>query len=116
MKRIALLPVAAAAFAVVYGTALFAETAPSTPPSQKTDTKSKAKPAPVQVEGSYSAEADAKRACGAAPVVWVNTSSKIYHAAGTRDYGKTKRGFYMCQAMADKSGFRAVKSSQKKKQ
>jgi hypothetical protein len=32
-------------------------------------------------------------------VVWFNTKSKVYHFAGTRDYGKTKSGAYMCQPM-----------------
>ena len=62
-----------------------------------------------RVEGSYASEAEAKKACADGSVVWVNSRSRIYHAAATRDYGKTRQGFYMCQAQAERSGFRAVK-------
>ena len=46
----------------------------------------------------------------AATVVWVNESSRIYHFAGTRDYGHTKRGAYMCEADAQAAGNRAAKN------
>jgi hypothetical protein len=43
-------------------------------------------------------------------VVWVNTKSHVYHFAGAPAYGNTKRGGYMCQADAERSGtFRAAK-------
>jgi hypothetical protein len=115
MKRIVQILAAVAAVSLVYATAPGAE--PAQPPAQKTDPKAKvkAKKEAPQVEGSYASEADAKKNCGSDPVVWVNTNSKIYHAAGTRDYGKTKRGFYMCQPRADKSGFRPVKGKAPKK-
>ena len=59
--------------------------------------------------GQYSTEADAKAHCPGQNVVWMNNPSKIYHWAGTRDYGHTKKGAYMCQADADKMG-RAAKN------
>jgi hypothetical protein len=43
-------------------------------------------------------------------VVWVNEHSRIYHFAGTRDYGHTKRGAYMCEADAQAAGNRAAKN------
>src|SRR5262245_467897 len=121
MKRIAFLPLAVIAVCLVYATALLAqpaEPAPGAPTTQKsaqpkTKGKGKATEEP-RVEGSYATEDEAKRAC-ADPVVWVNTRSKIFHAAGTGPYGKTKQGYYMCQANAERLGFRAVKPPQKGK-
>jgi hypothetical protein len=40
-------------------------------------------------------------ACAAGdPVVWVNTSSKVYHAQGTPWFGRTKAGVYACTSAA----------------
>ena len=51
-------------------------------------------------------------ACPAAdPVVWVNTTSKIYWAQGTEYYGKTKHGGYACTSAAIAMGARAPKES-----
>lgn len=103
---------------LAFGTTLFAEPAAQPSVSEKkpaAKSKTKEKAPQARVEGSYSSEAEAKKACTDGAVVWVNSRSKIYHAAGTRDYGKTREGFYMCQPQADRSGFRAVKGSQKKK-
>jgi hypothetical protein len=121
MKRIAFFPLAVIAVSVVYATTLLAQTAapaPGAPTTQKSaqpKTKTKATEPEPRVEGSYDTEAEAKRACADAAVVWVNTRSKVFHAAGTRDYGKTRRGFYMCQANAERLGFRSVKPPQKGK-
>ena len=74
------------------------------------------KPAPVHTAavatgaGQFATEAEAKTRCPADTVVWVNTKSKIYHYAGTRSYGKTKQGAYMCEADATAAGDRASKS------
>ena len=57
----------------------------------------------------FATEADAKMHCSGQNVVWLNTKSHVYHFAGTRDYGHTKQGSYMCQADADKVG-RAAKN------
>ena len=38
--------------------------------------------------------------CPGSTVVWVNEHSHIYHFPGTRDYGNTKSGAYMCEAEA----------------
>ena len=41
-----------------------------------------------------------------AVVVWVNTSSKVYHFPGSRWYGKTRHGRYMTERDAIKAGYR----------
>ena len=60
--------------------------------------------------GEFSSEAEAKARCPSDTVVWVNTKSHIYHYAGTRSYGSTKQGAYMCEADASAAGDRASKS------
>jgi hypothetical protein len=42
--------------------------------------------------------------------VWVNLTSKIYHFSGTKDYGTTKNGAYMCEGDTAASGMRAAKN------
>lgn len=39
--------------------------------------------------------------------VWVNLRSGVYHCPGTTYYGKTSRGFYLPEAAARDSGYRA---------
>ena len=59
--------------------------------------------------GSASAQ-EAQYRCPGSTVVWVNEHSHIYHFPGTRDYGHTKSGAYMCEAEAQTSGNRAAKN------
>src|SRR5271157_5773717 len=60
--------------------------------------------------GQFTTEAEAKARCPSDTVVWVNTKSHVYHLAGTKSYGTTKQGAYMCEADANAAGDRASKS------
>ena len=51
--------------------------------------------------------ANTSAAPGGGPgLVWVNTSSNVYHCSGTDFYGKTKAGSYMTEAAAKAKGAR----------
>jgi hypothetical protein len=43
---------------------------------------------------------------GAADSVWLNTSSGVYHCAGTQYFGSTRRGRYLAEVDAQKAGYR----------
>jgi hypothetical protein len=68
-------------------------------------------PAPAATgTGGFASPQEAQYRCPGATVVWVNEHSHIYHFPGTRDYGNTKRGAYMCEADAQTAGNRAAKN------
>lgn len=62
--------------------------------------------------GQFATEAQAKFACPTDTVVWANLRSKIYHFAGTHNYGNTKDGAYMCERGTAAQGMRAAKNEQ----
>jgi hypothetical protein len=71
---------------------------------------------PIVVSAS-SHETVAKAALGPAPgggkgLVWVNTSSHVYHYQKSRWYGKTKQGQYMTEEQAKEDGNRPARSSE----
>jgi hypothetical protein len=60
----------------------------------------------------FANEPQAKATCPGDTIVWVNLRSKIYHFAGTHNYGNTKDGAYMCERDATAQGMRAPKNEQ----
>jgi hypothetical protein len=104
------------------------QASPATPPPQAQSTQKPAPttsaapaPAPAQQSpastggatleaGQFVDEASAKARCPSDTVVWVNLPSKIYHFAGTKSYGTTKRGAYMCEKEAIASENRVSKT------
>jgi hypothetical protein len=60
-------------------------------------------------EGQHATEADARATCPTDNIVWVNLNSSVYHASGSRSYGRTKKGAYMCEKESVAAGFRAPK-------
>jgi hypothetical protein len=60
--------------------------------------------------GQFATEAEARGHCPGDTVVWANLDSRIYHFNGTRDYGNTKKGAYMCEHDTASAGFRAAKN------
>jgi hypothetical protein len=87
---------------------------PAPPPSPKA---APAAPAPAPTAAAppsganeFSTEAQAKARCPSDTVVWVNLTSKIYHFSGTRNYGNTKHGAYMCERDTAAAGMRAAKN------
>ena len=97
------------------------QSAPATPQNPTPTTTAAPTPAPTQQPsapkgsatpeaGQFADEASAKAQCPADTVVWVNLPSKIYHFAGTKSYGTTKRGAYMCEKVAIAGENRASKT------
>ncbi len=89
-----------------------AAAAPSQRPSAPTTRPSTTAAAPTGA-GQFSTEAQAKARCPGDTVVWVNLDSKVYHFAGTRNYGTTKSGAYMCEKDATAAGSRAAKNEKR---
>ncbi len=67
--------------------------------------------AAVLARGQYPTEAEAKAGCPGDGVVWVNLRSKISHEPGSRSYGATQAGAYMCEKESAAAGFRAGKTA-----
>jgi hypothetical protein len=98
------------------------EAAPAPVPRRAAPATTTAAPAPVPAQpsaprstasletGQFADDASAKASCPTDTVVWVNLPSKIYHFAGTKSYGTTKRGAYMCEKQAIAGENRASKT------
>src|SRR5262249_4490272 len=59
-------------------------------------------------KGQNATEAEAKTSCPSDVVVWVNSIS-IYHATGSRSYGRAGSGAYRCKKESGAAGSRAPK-------
>jgi hypothetical protein len=66
--------------------------------------------------GEYATELQARAQCPSDTVVWANTSTRVYHYSGTRYYGHTRRGAYMCEAQARADGYRASRGREREAQ
>jgi len=60
---------------------------------------------------TYSTPGDAAKHCRS-PVVWLNTKTGVYHMPGSKDYGATKDGAFVCQAAANRAGDRPALNGQ----
>ena len=58
---------------------------------------------------TFASEQRAQQHCPSDTVVWLNTTSAIYHFKGERWYGHTNRGAYVCKTEADKDGMSGPK-------
>jgi hypothetical protein len=97
------------------GTTAAPTSAPNYAPAPQAAPAQTAYPAPTQP--AYPAPAPVPQVGSASPIacpgdtaVWVNTKSHIYHFPGTRNYGRTKQGTYMCERAAQAAGDRAAEN------
>jgi len=73
-----------------------------------------AAPKPGALEkGQFATEAEAKASCPTDTVVWVNLRSGVYHLNGSRNYGQTKQGAYMCEQESVTAGFHPPKGAKR---
>ena len=74
--------------------------------------RTSARPRPCRRANTQRSSA-ARARCPSDTVVWVNTPTRIYHYSGTRYYGHTLKGAYMCEADARAAGYRAARNRQR---
>ena len=84
-----------------------AKVAPAAKVTTTTTVTKPAAPAPAPAATTVTTTTTTAAAPGQ---VWVNTASKskVYHCAGTKYFGKTKKGEYMSVADAEAKGFKAA--------
>jgi hypothetical protein len=103
-------PTAAPAAPAPTPTAAAPPAARPVPPPTTTARPAPSTPGTPAGANQFSTEAQAKARCPSDTVVWVTLKSGVYHFAGTRYYGTTKNGAYMCEADTATAGMRAAKN------
>jgi hypothetical protein len=63
----------------------------------------------AMIPAGWASVSEAQSSCPSGTVVWVNTRTKIYHVPGSRLFGNTKQGTYMCRSESERAGVRAAK-------
>ena len=80
--------------------------APAAPSASRTAGAKTAAPMPSSNPSAPVAAARPQAQGGGPGMVWVNTSSKVYHCQGTQYYGTTKQGKYLSESDAVAMGAR----------
>jgi hypothetical protein len=83
-------------------------------PAAKTTAQAKSSTTKKAVEAAPAPTAEEIAAAKAKGMVWVNTSTKVYHKEGAF-YGTTKKGKFMTEDDAKKAGYTAAKEPVAKK-
>jgi hypothetical protein len=70
--------------------------APVNPDTSANTRSSNRGPQVLAADGQFPTEAAARAHCPREMVVWANTQSKVYHFPGSRTYGTTRKGAFLC--------------------